>query len=137
MGHHNWRYTSDEEMSKAGKKRERNGSSENEQKKKPRRAPISCAICICESTGESEPPAFNSNRELFKHVVTRHMEERYKCGRCGKSMDRSHVCEFVSAGGEGKNAHSCYRIFLPFEVLRTTEPYSLGGAVAILKRHFP
>ena len=135
MGHQNWRYTSEEEMSKTGKKRERNGSSEKEYKKKPRRAPISCAIC--ESTGESEPPAFNSNRELFKHVVNCHMEEWYKCGRCGKNTDRSHVSEFVSAGGEGKNAHSCFRKSQPFQVLQVTEPYNLAGEVEILKRHYP
>ena len=110
MGHISWRYTSDEEMSKASKKRERNGSSEREQKKKPRRAPLNCSIC--ETAGETDPPTFNSNKELFKHVVTCHMEERYTCGRCGKSKDRSHVCEFVSTREEGKNAHSCFRRFL-------------------------
>ena len=60
-------------MSKASKKRERSDSSEKGQSKKPRPAPLDCPLC-----DEPESPAFNSNRELFKHVVTCHMEERYR-----------------------------------------------------------
>ena len=55
-------------MKKAGKKIERSGSGEKGHgKKKPKRPPINCAIC--QSNGEVDPPAFNSKRALFVHVV--------------------------------------------------------------------
>ena len=63
MGHQNRGYTSEKEMTKPGKKRERSSSGEKEHKKKLKRPPINCAIC--ESKGEVENPAFNSNRDLF------------------------------------------------------------------------
>ena len=127
MGHQNWRYTSEKEMTRPGKKREKSGSGEKEHVKKKKRAPINFAIC--ESKGEIDPPAFNSNRDLFTHVVKTHLEERYKCGRCNKDTDRSHVSEFVSNGEQGRTAHSCFRSSQPFWVIKLPMPYYIvrGG----------
>ena len=130
MGHLNWWYTSEAEMAKTGKKRERSGSGEKEHgKKKAKHAPINCAIC--ESKGEVDLPAFSRNRELFVHVVQMHLEERYKCIQCQKNTDRAHVSEY------GKSRHPCFQNSQPFRVLELAAPYTVLGAIKILRRHFP
>ena len=77
-----------------------------------------------------DPPAFNRNWELFTHVVQKHLEERYKCIRCQKETDRAHVSEYTDPG------HPCFLNSQPFRLLELAAPYTVLGAITILRRHF-